>query len=387
MSKKKLSLVILSVCFCTTQFAANELKITAKAANGHGLLCLLQGQKQILFIDGSPEQMGTAHGQLLGADIKAMSARIMTAGTASRKMKNGWFMRHIKDVERRTKPYTPQRFIKECNAMSKAAGLSNDMGRHMNFFPEMFHCSGIAVRGKASLNGQVIHARVLDYMCKIGLQRNAVIMVFMPQNYNNWISQSYAGFVGTVTAMNQKGLAMGEIGGRGGEGKWDGLSMTFLMRRIMEECSTVDEALVLMKKNPLTCEYYYVLSDKAGNIASVIAFAGKPEPVKVLKPGQQYKQLPFVPLDTVFISAKNRAESISKRLKKHYGKIDAKLMIDIIKRPVAMKSNLHNAVFLPQQLTMYFSDAGEKTIACNEPYFKVNLNDLISFYKKNISTK
>ncbi|MCD4728844.1 MAG: hypothetical protein K8R46_14390, partial [Pirellulales bacterium] len=48
--------------------------------------------------------------------------------------------------------------------------------------------------------------------------------------------------------------------------------------------------------------------------------------------------------------------------------------------PVAMRSNLHNAVFAPETLEMWFADAGRNTPACDEPYAKVNLRELIEFY-------
>jgi len=195
---------------------------------------------------------------------------------------------------------------------------------------------------------------------------------------------SYAGLIGTVTAMNEKGLAMGEMGG-GGQGKWDGLPMSFMMRRVMEECATVEEALSLMKSTPLTCDYYYILSDKNKSMSDVIAFAGSP--LEILKPGEQNKKLPPVPKDTVYISGGKRAKLLGKRLHENFGKIDAKKMIEIIKHPVAMDSNLQNAVFLPQSLTFYFSDADNKTLACFMPYYKLNLKELIKFYQANRQSK
>ena len=56
-------------------------------------------------------------------------------------------------------------------------------------------------------------------------------------------------------------------------------------------------------------------------------------------------------------------------------------MIEIIKRPVAMKSNLHNAVFMPETLDLWFADAGKRTPACDEPYTKVNLNHILDVYR------
>jgi hypothetical protein len=379
---KRLLPVISAIFISLSSFAAEleNLVVVKRADNNHGMLCKYENKKNVLFIEGSPEQMGQAHGQLLKSDIKGMEESILVAAAGYMFTKDDWFFTRIKEVMRRTTPFIPKRFLTECDAMSKAAGITTESGRHMNYFPEMFHCSGVAVRGSATTKGQVVHARVLDYMKDINLQNYAAVMVFMPEKYNNWASVSYAGFIGTVTAMNEKGLAMGEMGGKG-EGKWDGLPMSLMMRRVMEECSTVDEAVKLMKEVPLTCDYYYVLSDKHKNMCGIVAISGSP--IVILKPGEQNKLLPPVPEDTVYISGNERAKLLGKRLQENHGKIDAAKMIEIIKRPVAMKSNLHNAVFLPESLTFYFSDASQKKLACNMPYYKLNLKELIDFYKAN----
>jgi hypothetical protein len=165
--------------------------------------------------------------------------------------------------------------------------------------------------------------------------------------------------------------------GGGGDGDWDGMPMSFLLRDIMERAGTVDEALQILRSTPRTCEYYYVLSDKSRNMAAVHATA---DALTILGPGQQHERLPHVPDDTVLISAPDRAKVLSDRLTQYYGRVDVPTMIEIIKRPVAMNSNLHNAIMLPETLDMWVSDAGRKTVACDEPYVRVNLAELLRLY-------
>jgi hypothetical protein len=109
--------------------------------------------------------------------------------------------------------------------------------------------------------------------------------------------------------------------------------------------------------------------------------------ITILRPGQQNPQLPFVPEDTVLISGPGRAEALSQRLQHHYGRIDVSTMIEILKRPVAMSSNLHDAIFAPETLDMWFADAGKHTPACDEPYAHCNLAALIRFYRQATSPK
>ena len=324
--KKRFCLIIFFAAVSLVYAVENDLQIVKRAANGKGMLCKLQDKKMILLVEGTPAEMGTAHGQLLAAEIKSMSEKTLLIATGYLIDKDDWFFTRIQEVMQRTRPYTPDRFLQECDAMSQAAGISAADGRHMNFFPEMFHCSGVAVRNSATVDGKIIHARVLDYMRDIRFQNYAALMVFMPEGHNSWVSLSFAGFIGTVTAMNDKGLAMGEMGG-GGQGKWDGLPMNFMMRRVMEECSTVDEAIKLMKSVPLTCDYYYVISDKHKNMVGVCAISGSP--LKILQPGEQDEMLPPVPADTVYLSAKDRAKCLSERLRENLGRIDVKKMIEM----------------------------------------------------------
>ena len=78
---------------------------------------------------------------------------------------------------------------------------------------------------------------------------------------------------------------------------------------------------------------------------------------------------------------------LSQRLQEYYGRIDAQAMIEIIKRPVAMTSNLHDAVFTPETLDMWCADAGKHTPACDEPYAHVNLGELIRLYDEAMNQR
>jgi len=372
--------LILFMVFGGRCAAAQELELVAKDPGGHGLLAKA-GEKRVLVVEGSPEQMGAAHGRLLAELVPNVMPRTMALVGAGLAIQKGeWFYDRIDEIMRRANPHTPERFLREIAAMAAAAGITARDAQCGNFFPELFHCSGVAVRGKASADGRVVHARVLDYMRDINLQKYTVLQVFVPEGGIPWVSVGYAGFLGTVTAMNAKGLAIGEMGGRG-EGDWDGMPMTFLMREVAERAETVEQALALMRAARRTCEYYYVLSDASREMAGVYA---TPSVFEVLRPGQQDPRLPPVPEDTVMMSAGGRAQALSERLHRQFGKITPEVMIEIIKRPVAMKSNLHNAVFMPETLDLWFADAGKKTPACDEPYTKVNLKALLDYYREQM---
>ena len=360
--------------------ASTGLQVVAKTENG--VLARLDGVRNVLILSGTPAEMGAAHGRLLRDDVLEMNARIAAVGVAASLKLGENFAARIEEATRRTAPFVPERFFEEMDALAAATGLEPAQIRRINSFPELFHCSGVALRGSATVGGRVLHARVLDYMRDVGLQNNAALIVYRPEGKNAWLSVSYAGFVGTVTATNEKGLAIGEMGGAG-EGKWDGLPMAYLMRRVVEECSTVDEALALMRSTPLTCDYYYVLSDAAGNMAAVEAIAERDPVLRVMRPGECDPRLPGALDDCVYISGPGeRADTLFKRLNENFGKIDVPTLIEILKRPVSMKSNLHDAIFAPETLDVWFAEAGATTPACDEKYYRANLREALEFYDR-----
>jgi len=355
------------------------LRVVAKVP--HGVLFRLDGARDVLALEGTPQEMGKAHGLLLKEKVESIRARINAAGALASLKEGVDFFDKTDEAIRRTRPFTPERFYDEIDALADATGIETTDVRRLNNFPELFHCSGAAMRGDATTDGQVLHVRVLDYMRDIGIQEDAVTILYQPKDRFAWISVAYAGFVGTVTAMNEKGLTIGEMGG-GGEGKWDGLPMAFMIRRVVEECATVDEALALMKSVPLTCDYYYVLSDAQGNLAAVEAIAESENPVVTLMPGEATPRLPGALKDVVYVSKGERAVALYERLRDNYGKIDAQTLQETIKRPVAMKSNLHDAIFAPETLDVWSAEAGKTTPACDEPYVFVNLNELKKRYQQ-----
>jgi len=49
----------------------------------------------------------------------------------------------------------------------------------------------------------------------------------------------------------------------------------------------------------------------------------------------------------------------------------------LMSRPVAMKSNLHNVLFVPQDLVFYVANADRKEIAARRPYIRFELAPLL----------
>jgi hypothetical protein len=260
------------------------------------------------------------------------------------------------------------------DAIALASGHEKEEIRLANFFPELFHCSGFALLGEATAGGKIYHGRVLDYLRGMGLEQNAVVIVAKPDRGNAWVNISYAGFVGSVTAMNEKHLSIGEMGGRG-EGNWDGKPMAQLVREVMEKASTLDEAVAIMRRGPRTCEYYYVITDAKSH--SAVGIAATPTTFEVIKPGQADPRLPHAIKDAVLMSAGDRYEELARRVQEGHGKFTAESARELMTRPVCMTSNIHSVLFDPETLDFWVANADSIHPASHTRYTRYNLGELL----------
>ncbi len=352
--------------------ATGERRVVARSGNGR--LEMIDGTR-VLFLKGTPEEMGREQGTLLKKEVRDLVDHILYGvGVGSSFEKGRWFFGEIEQAQIRLSRYMDERYYREMDALADASGLAREEVRLANFFPELFHCSGFAVFGKATEDGRMYHGRILDYLRGLGLEQNATVMVIQPDQGNAWVNVGYAGFIGSVTAMNEKHLAIGEMGGSG-QGNWDGKPMAELVREVMETASTLDEAVEIMRKGPRTCEYYYVISDAKSKRA--VGIAATPDSFETIWPGRSHPRLPHAIPDVVLMSAGDRYEELARRVQAQYGKLNADSARDLMRRPVCMTSNIHCALFAPDTLDFWVANADSKNPAAHTRYTHYNLAELL----------
>jgi hypothetical protein len=355
------------------------VKLTSPAQKAkkidHGQLKWIDGQRVVLLY-GTPEQIGQAHGKLLKFEAQACIDSVLYAfGTVQTIVTGRWFRDDLEAAYKRLAPHIPERHLIETRALAKAMNQDERLLETVNVFPELFHCSGFAVFGKATKDGKLYHGRVLDYMTEIGLQDSATTFIVAPDGMIPFANVGYAGFIGSVSGMNLEKISLGEMGGRG-EGAWDGVPMATLMRRALEECSSLDQVKQLWQSSPRTCEYYYVFAD--GEDRSAVGVAATPGKIEFVGPGEGHELLGAGIPDAVVLSAGSRLEELRKRVQQDYGKIDAAIGQSLMCRPVAMNSNLHNVLFVPEDSVLYVANADHDKPAADRPYTRLDLRELVN---------
>ncbi len=358
-----------------------------------------QGHR-ILHLQGTPFEMGLQHGTLLKDLIQENIRKYLKTPSPNLLEHGADRMEEFTKAIPRITSYIPQKYIEEMKGMAQGADVPFHDILLLNLFPEMFHCCVITASHEASYDKTLYHARVLDYSAGKDLQSSAVLIAAKPNDGFAFMNITYAGFIGSVTGMSEAKIAIGEIGGQG-YGNWDGMPMSFLLRSILEEAKTLEDAKEILTKTPRTCEYYYVISDGKTQEAfscyatnSQIQFISPNENYSISPPSQEgldlvvekglstnpnsifFKQ----PKDTLLLtglSSPERYPVLLERMESKWGSVDEQVLMDAIQRPVSKESNLHNAIFHPTSLTLWVSHAGMNgEPACNQPYVKFTYEEL-----------
>jgi hypothetical protein len=334
------------------------------------------GGERVLHLKGAHYDMGFQHGTLMKEEIEAAAMVLRVVGEVEWK---GDFKASLRQAWNRAEKFIPEKFKQEIKGMADATGLSSEDVQDFTIFPELFHCSGFALWGKATADGELLHGRVLDYMREAGLDKWQLVIIQEPKDANAFVNVAYSGMLGSVTGMNDKQVGIGEMGGGGAE-KWDGMPMSFLVRECLESGSTLDDVKRIMTDTPRTCEYYYVISDAKAEKGRGMAFgvAAVPEGVQFIAPNQFHDRLPRPVEDAVLLSAGDRYNCLADRTQKLYGKFTPQTALDLMARGVSMESNMHNALFKPKTMEMWVANSTVQAPACNLPYRHYDVRKLMA---------
>lgn len=353
------------------------------------------GNLKILHLRGTPEEMGFQHGRLLRGDIQKLYQRILRIAKyfASEDMMDEAF-----DL---MAPHIPVEEMEEMRGLAHGADIPLRMVHWLHSVPEISEygpkkrfrkgikatsCSNLIAFGKATRDGEMYQLRVLDWIRELGAQEWPVILVHEPNEGNASASFSYAGFIGTISGMNDKQMAFGEMGYGNPPGEsLNGIPFIFLFRKLMREANSLAKADEIIRNSIRTSSYVYVISDaKVENPAEgSLLFITDRSRVKTFKentllvderPGKK-KDLKYLPIDDVVYGGA-KSDDLYASILKHYGEIDEMSLREITK-DAALGSNMQNVIFKPKTLEAWVSNASsdknEAGKASNQEWFYFNL--------------
>lgn len=231
-------------------------------------------QIRVAVLEGSPEEMGLAHGRLLRREIHFLVGQMKNhIFRQVGPVKGAGLQIAARALSLVMNRHIPTAFQKELKALSRGSGAAYSDLLIMNTLDDLLNvlrrlaprvpklgCSSFALAGNRCRNNRVLHGRNLDYHFRgtpledhgavarllAGL---STVFVHRPNGRTAFISIGWPGLIGVTTAINREGLSLGNLTSYIRDNTPNGTPSSILYRTLMEEASTLPEIGSLLRSS------------------------------------------------------------------------------------------------------------------------------------------
>jgi len=222
----------------------------ADRTEGKGRLAVRNGRR-FLHLEGSPREMGLQHGRLLRPILQPLMETYLRHVHVLR----GLGRVRLLERGRRLEPFIPPDILEEMDGLAEGAGLSHDdvlIGHTFLEGMQAVACSCYAAFNSATRAGALVFGRNLEFL-SMGVAHLAQMIVFCkPDRGIPFLSVSWPGWCGTLTAVNLQGLCVGPLNVNLLQSELQGEPYVVMFRRLAQEAATCREAVDLLRAAPRT---------------------------------------------------------------------------------------------------------------------------------------
>lgn len=230
---------------------AAEYPKPAAGRAGRGRLEFVEGIP-VLHLYGSAAEMGRQQGILLRRQFTALRKGYLDRFIGTGVARDAFLFSGLGLV-----PHMPDAYVAEMKALAKASGEPYANVLLANTFLDSsraVRCSVVIATAAATRGGHVLFARNNDFPT-LGIAHKASLLIVYhhePGRARSFISIGWPGTIGVISGMNDAGLCVATLMSLSEGGAQPGMPYCMMYRRILEQCTTPQEALALVKKTRRT---------------------------------------------------------------------------------------------------------------------------------------
>jgi hypothetical protein len=221
----------------------------------------------VLSVAGSPEEIGAAVGTLTVRPAPRMTAY---PDDSLRHFCVGWLRKPLLWAGERLLRRLDADTRREMDALLAASGVERSrlvLGNTLFDIKKFVACSAFLVEPARSATGAPILARNLDYPSRGYAHEYTLVTVYRPAGKRAFVSVGFPGLLGCLSGMNDAGLTLAVLEvfqSRLFERRLDlaGTPYSLCIRKVLQECATVDEARRALEKMQRTTVYNLAVADR-----------------------------------------------------------------------------------------------------------------------------
>lgn len=223
------------------------------------------GDEKVLVLVGSHEEMGWEHGRVFREQVGLLIEQFLKRGEALFGLPYSSLLDLSKDYE----PHIPDFYKAEMHALSEGAevpyadilGLNALVDVDACYSQRLGQCCNVVMM---MADGHLAHGRNLDFPVPPRVNRDASVIIARNPSEPDLIpsvSITWAGYIGSVTGCNARGLSIGVVTSPGNIPVRDGVPLSIMLRQVMEQSVSLEEAYALVSTSPRTGGYNIAVTD------------------------------------------------------------------------------------------------------------------------------
>ena len=241
-------------------------------------------------------------------------------------------------------------------------------------------CSSFAAWGNKTEDGKLLIGRNFDFYAGDKFAENKIVAFINPDNGYKYMSVTWAGMIGVVSGMNEKGLTVTINSGKSSIPISAKTPISLLTREILQYASNIDEAIDIAKKRKVFVSEAILIGSSKDNKAVTIEVSPKKFGVYEVKNDNQLICSNHFQSKTYYNDRKNNKQIKESHSKYRYqrmeelidakDKLNVKDAISILRNTKGLKDNNigygnekslnhllahHSVVFRPNDLKVWVS--------------------------------
>ena len=337
----------------------------------------------VITVKGSPFEMGEQIGTLLKTQVNECLPTFLAI--SQKNDPETYSNDNLDDAWQKMRPYIHNDFVAELKGLALGSGVDFDLLRRAHMVPVIsdYACSGVAVWGDATSQGDLFHIRNLDFTKNAHLQDYPAVVIYIPENGIPSIHATFAGYIASHSGMNAKGIVLGEKGESPSSDApfdYDGIHFSLLFRDILNRATTLEEAINGIQQAKLIKRYYLFASDGQKETMGAAKFlVSSPDKIKLRMWKDNDLNDTLVPgtlPNAIYYSVDNN--TTFELLKKYNGQFDSEKAIELSKAIARKNGNLLNVVYNPSRLEIWVAYANGSKDALEQDYSLIKMKDFIN---------